>query len=148
MDDWRDIKSILKKLMILNSSRMAQIRDSFVATKDEEAEYEDRYREQRWYEQAIKEINIQIVGKDLKISKEALQLKIRNKLEARYDEVLEKTRQNGEGTIPDDNGTLSGQTPMDPDDPKRGPAYANRISLGDREFLESCGIKTERGEDW
>lgn len=126
MDELRGLKNILKKLMVLNSSRMEYIRDSFVTTEADSAEYEERYSEQQWYKESIEEINVQIVGKDLKISRDTLKSNIKAKLESRYDEVLENIRKAGAGHM------------VDPE----------LISQEDREFLGSCGIKADRGERW
>lgn len=143
MDELRGLKNILKKLMLLNSSRMAQIRDSWVTTKEDSAEYEERYSEQQWYKQAIEEINLQIVGKDLKISRDTLKSNIKAKLESRYDEVLEKTRQKGAGSMKRETYFFSTPDPDGETFDGEGIAARKKEVEYDYDFLESCGIKRE-----
>ena len=172
--DLQGLKCILRKLMVLNNDRMAEIRDTFVTTEADTAEYEDRFKERNWYDQAVMEIDIQLSGRSLqvlKLTRDELQLKIQKRLESRYDEVLERTRQTGAGNLSDDDwdreqekfrlslraqckegggrlrerGTYFFSTP-DPD--MEGETYDSveareKEVQGDYDFLESCGIKRE-----
>lgn len=129
------LKSVLKKLMILNSNRMAQIRDQFTITLDENAEYEERYKEAEWYASALDDIDESERLNAVEGDVEHLKKNIQAKLEVRYDEILDKTRRKGAGTMRE----MIEWGPERKDD---------RMSQDDRKFLRSCGIKTERGETW
>lgn len=142
MSDLFDLKKILKKLMILNATRMAEIRNQPTITLAENADYEDRYREAEWYANTLGDIEEseklnEVEEKDLygeiAFARDTLKANIRRKLEARYDEILDKTRKLGAGTMPD---SLTGEI------------EDARMSQDDKKFLKSCGIKTERGEKW
>lgn len=133
------LKSILKKLMVLNTNRMAQIRDQYNITSDENAEYEERYREAEWYTNAMDDIEeserLNTVESGVVAARDTLRKNIQVKLESRYDEILDKTRKLGAGTMRE----RVAWGPERRDD---------SMSMEDRKFLESCGIKTERGESW
>lgn len=148
--DLPSLKSILSKLKILNNNRMAEIKDQWVRKEADRAEYEDRFKQRNWYDQTIMEIDIHLSGRNLqtlKITRDELQLKIEKRLESKYDEVLERTRQDGAGTMTDGDHIM-GFVPEDLDEYEKGPDCDNNMSMEDREFLESCGIKTEKGETW
>jgi len=122
-----ELKRILTKLMILNSNRMAQIRDSFIVSKDEEAEYEDRFKEREWYNKVVGEIDQEVLVEETGLfghTREALKLKIQNKLESRYNEVLDKVRETGAGTLPDEPEVGLSGTPVEDCDPENPRATA------------------------
>ncbi len=129
------LKSVLQKLMILNTNRMAQLREQPAITVYENAEYEERYKEAEWYANTMDDIEESERLNSVVGDVDTLKANIQRKLEARYDEILEKTRRLGAGTMPD---SITGE--LDPEDV--------RMSQDDKKFLKSCGIKTERGEKW
>ena len=127
MSDLLDLKRILKKMLILNATAMAEIRSKPYITLEGNADYQDRYRQANWLADSIGDIEeserLDAI-EDVSFARDTLKANIQRKLEARYDDILDKTRKLGAGT-------------MD-----------TRISQDDRKFLRSCGIKTERGEKW
>ena len=133
-------KNVIKKLMILNATRMADIRNKTTITPADNADYEDRYREAGWYASTLGDIEeserLNRIEGDMSFARDTLKANIQRKLEARYDEVLDKTRKLGAGTMRD---SITGEI----DD-----CEGDTMSQNDRKFLRSCGIKTERGETW
>lgn len=144
------LRKIIVKLNLLNSNRMEHVRNSFTTTREDKADYEDRFKEQEWYNQVIGEIDQQLLGRDLEkltLTRDELQVKIQEKLESRYDEVLEKTRQKGAGTMTEERKptyAFSTPTPEEGDGnfTKGWKARMEEVE-GDYKFLESCGIKKE-----
>jgi hypothetical protein len=150
--DLPGLKNILKKLQVLNNNRMAVIRDSFVTTEADSAEYEERFRERNWYDMAVMEIDRQLSGlhlEKLTLTRDELQLKIQNRLEFRYNEVIDKIRQTGAGIMVEDEklGFYPFSTPSleETDGSFAGMEARMKEVKDDEDFLRSCGIE---GEIW
>jgi len=133
------LQKVIAKLMILNSNRMAEIRDSFNNTDEEKAEYDARFNEQEWYNKIMDETQLQLLEREMNLAKEVLSHKIKTNLEANYDEILDKIRRPGAGLLA--NGLHRHvNRPKSP--------YQKQMTQEDRDFLEGCGIKVKRGETW